>query len=69
MTEKFPSPDIETTESIKELYNITQQIGRVFRTMPNIKEIREGEIFFYDDGVTRRLYTKLNNVLRYVTLT
>ena len=42
---------------------------RVFSVAPGLTELEEGEIVFMDDGINRRLYTKLNDSLRFVTLT
>lgn len=32
-------------------------------------ELGEGEQMFYDDGVNRRIYTKIGGTIRYLTLT
>jgi hypothetical protein len=39
------------------------------RTVPNIATVQEGEFVPFDDGVNRRVYTKVNGVLYYFTLT
>jgi hypothetical protein len=56
-------------ESIAELENRKQNIKPPLLTVPNLREVKEGEITPYDDGTDRRLYVKLNNVLYYVNLT
>ncbi len=66
---KHQIDDVMINENFRDIYDNMQRIGRVYRTIPNVKEIREGEIFFFDDGTTRRLYVKINGVLRYVNLT
>jgi len=43
---------------------------RVVSSVPAVGDLGEGEIVLYDNQVdTRRIYTKMNGVLRYATLT
>ncbi len=42
---------------------------RILSSVPNAAELDEGEIVLYESGVTRRLYTKINNSVRFVGLT
>jgi len=41
----------------------------ILSSIPSVTDVDEGEIVFYDNGATRRGYTKLNGSLRYWTLT
>jgi len=63
-TQKFQIDDVFINENFRELFTNTQDIShKIVRSVPNVEEIREGEINFFDDGTTRRLYVKLNGVL------
>ena len=43
---------------------------RIYTSAPGTSDVEEGEVVFLDDGATtRRLYTKLNGVMRYCNLT
>ena len=42
---------------------------RVVSTLPTTDDVDEGELVIYESGVTRRLYTKVNGSLRYMSLT
>lgn len=43
---------------------------RIVSIVPVVGDLGEGEIVLYDNQVdTRRIYTKMNGTLRYVTLT
>lgn len=43
---------------------------RVVSAVPGVSDLTEGEIVLYDNEVdTRRLYTRMNGVVRYVALT
>jgi len=56
-------------DAVSELQSETQQKRNFVRTVPNIAEVQEGELVPYDDGVNRRIYTKVNGVLYSFTLT
>jgi len=43
---------------------------RITASVPTTGDLEEGEILLYDNQIdTRRIYTKMNGILRYVTLT
>ncbi len=42
---------------------------RILSSIPTVAELDDGEIVLYESGVTRRLYTKINNSIRVVGLT
>lgn len=43
---------------------------KIASSAPTVDDLNEGEFFLYDDGVSvRRLYTRVNATLRYLTLT
>ncbi len=38
-------------------------------TIPTVSDLSEGQlVFYFDGGTTYRLYTKINNVIRYIAL-
>lgn len=55
--------------ALKELQNEAQRFREAVKTAPNLQEIREGQFILFDDGVNRRIYTKIKGVLYYVALT
>lgn len=64
--------DVNTIEGladiVQELANEVQRMRDPVRVEPNLKEIQEGELVFFDDGANRLIYTKLNGVLYKVAL-
>ncbi|MFH1230704.1 MAG: hypothetical protein V1709_04320 [Planctomycetota bacterium] len=52
------------------MQNPTGQEDAIYvNTVPTVANTREGQIVWYDDGVNRRIYTKLGGVIRFATLT
>jgi len=48
----------------------TPYLCRITSTLPTTETVEEGEMVLYDDeSSVRRLYTKMNDALRYVNLT
>jgi len=62
---------VELKEYCQELARrATGQVGGAVKTVaPSVSDVKEGELTPYDDGVNRRMYTKLNGSLRYISLT
>ena len=59
----------ELEENFKEVDLYFQRINhRVFSTVPSVADVREGELFAVDNGVTVKLYMKVNNVLKSVII-
>lgn len=43
---------------------------KISSSAPTVSDLNEGEFFLYDNGVSvRRLYTRINGVLRYLNMT
>ena len=61
----------EVGRDIQTLFRAMQPKGaRIFKTVPQLHELTEGELVLYDDETsTRRVYWKINDTLRYAALT
>lgn len=68
---RIPQPSGQTDQDIQTLFREFQpKRGRIFKTVPNIIDLDEGEQVLYDnESGTVRMYTKINGSLRYVALT
>lgn len=68
---RSPQPSGNVDQDIQTLFREFQaKRGRVFKTVPNIIDLDEGEVVWHDDEAgTRRGYVKLNGSLRYWALT
>jgi hypothetical protein len=68
---RTPQPSGNVDQDIQTLFREFQaKRGRIFKTVPNIIDLDEGEVVFHDDeAATHRLYVKLNGVLRFCALT
>lgn len=66
-----PQASGNTAQDIQTLFREFQpKRGRIFKTVPNIIDLDEGEHVWYDDEAgTMRGYVKLNGALRYWALT
>ena len=50
-------------ENITDLENKLQTLGKLYKNLPNIKEIAEGQIGFYFSGSSLYCFVKINNKL------
>lgn len=68
---RTPEPSGDTDQDIQTLFREFQaKRRRIFKTVPNIVDLDEGESVLYDNEAgTVREYTKVNNSLRYAALT
>lgn len=68
---RIPQPSGNSDQDIQTLFREFQaKRRRIFKTVPNIIDLDEGESVLYDnESGTVREYTKVNNSLRYVALT
>jgi hypothetical protein len=68
---KTPQPSGDADQDIQTLFREFQpKRGRIFKTVPNIIDLDEGEMVWYDDEAgTKRGYVKINGTLRLWALT
>ena len=72
------------TDDVKTLKAAIEKIAREAQAMqnpsgqtdalftdavPTTDNLQEGKLLLYDDGVNRRIYTKINDTIRFVVLT
>jgi hypothetical protein len=56
------------SDAVSELLNEGQRKRDFVRVVPNIQDVSEGEFVPYDDGTNRRIYTKINGTLYYISV-
>ncbi len=64
---------LQLDDFVKDVYNDIASGNSTFKidsSAPTASELNEGELFLYDDNVsTRRVYTRINGALRYISFT
>lgn len=68
---RIPQPSGDNDQDIQTLFREFQaKRRRIFKTVPNIIDLDEGESVLYDNEAgTVKEYTKINGSLRFVVLT